>query len=276
MPDEILTGVEEQAPDAGGQEEEQDIFGLGEEEAGEENASDAGEQTVDEDVQDEGFKEKSTEKAFAARLAKEREKIAKETEDRLRQEYEARMAQQAQPQQHIGGDQPPPLSGEQLDSLADTLGVTREAAWAMYQQQWLINQQSDAIRRQDEYVRRIEQGASKIEALKTIEQRRKKNPYLPEPDEKVLADIRKDYKIRTGFDLPWEDAYDKLVARETESGAISRRAEQETIGKIAARNKATIQAGKGGQAKKPSIDDLSPDEFNKLVEDAKKGKYKKS
>ena len=275
MPDEILTGVEEQAPDAGGQEEEQDIFNFGEEEAGEIDPDAADQETEEENAQ-EGFKEESTEKAFAARLAKEREKIARETEDRLRQEYEAKYAQPQQQPQYTPGSQPPPLQNEQLDALADRLGVTREAAYAMYHQQWLIDRQNEAIRQQAEDNRRTKENTAKVEALKSLEQRRKKNPYLPEPDEKVLADIRKDYRTRTGYDLPWEDAYDKLVARETESGNISRRAEQETIGKITARNKATIQAGKGGQAKKPSIDDLSSDEFNKLVEEAKMGKYKKT
>ena len=81
----------------------------------------------------------------------------------------------------------------------------------MYHQQWLINKHNEAISRQEEYLRRSE-------ALKAIEQRRKGNPNLPEPDETRLQQIRKEYKRKYGYDLPWEEAYEKLIAQEAISG----------------------------------------------------------
>lgn len=270
MSEELLTGVEMQDdPAAGDQQEEEDIFGLGEDTGEEETQEDAASEEAETTTEDE-----STEKAFAARLRKEREKIAQETEERLRQEYEAKY-QQIQQQQYIP-PQPPPLPRQQLEDLADQLGVTIETANAMYHQQWLINQQNEAIRRQEEYLRRMADNTSKSEALKAIEQRRKGNPNLPEPDETRLQQIRKEYKRKYGYDLPWEEAYEKLIAQEAISGNLTRTAQQKVINDITARGRKTVQAGKGGRAKKPSIEDMSKDDFEALVEQAKAGKFKRT
>ena len=267
MSEELFTGVEMQDdPAAGDQQEEEDIFGLddtGEEETQEDAAS--------EEAETGAFEDESKEKAFAARLRKEREKIAQETEERLRQEYEAK-----QQQQQYTPPQPPPLPRQQLEDLADQLGVTIETANAMYHQQWLINQQNEAIRRQEEYLRRMADNTSKSEALKAIEQRRKVNPNLPEPDETRLQQIRQEYKGKYGYDLPWEEAYEKLVAQEAISGNLTRTAQQKVINDITARGRKTVQAGKGGRAKKPSIEDMSKDDFEALVEQAKAGKFKRT
>jgi hypothetical protein len=278
MSEELFTGVEPQDdPVAGDQgvQEEEDIFGLsedtGEEEIQEDAASEEAETTATE--------EDSTEKAFAARLRKEREKIARETEERLRQEYEARYRQQPQPQPqpyYPTQQAPPPLTKQQLEELADQLGVTVETATAMYHQQWLINQQNEAIRWQGEHLRLMADSTSKVEALKAIEQRRKNNPNLPEPDEARLQQIRQEYKNRYGYDLPWEEAYEKLVAQEAISGNLTRTAQQKVINDITARGRKTVQAGKGGRAKKPSIEDMSKEDFEALVEQAKAGKFKRS
>ena len=278
MSEELFTGVEPQDdPVAGDQgvQEEEDIFGLsedtGEEEIQEDAASEEAETTATE--------EDSTEKAFAARLRKEREKIARETEERLRQEYEARYRQQPQPQPqpyYPTQQAPPPLTKQQLEELADQLGVTVETANAMYHQQWLINQQNEAIRWQGEHLRLMADSTSKVEALKAIEQRRKNNPNLPEPDEARLQQIRQEYKNRYGYDLPWEEAYEKLVAQEAISGNLTRTAQQKVINDITARGRKTVQAGKGGRAKKPSIEDMSKDDFEALVEQAKAGKFKRT
>ena len=278
MSEELLTGVEMQDdPAAGDQQEEEDIFGLddtGEEESQEDAAS--------EEAETGAFEDESKEKAFAARLRKEREKIAQETEERLRQEYEAKyqqiqQQQQTQQQRYIPLSQtPPPLPRQQLEDLADQLGVTIETANAMYHQQWLINQQNEAIRRQEEYLRRMADNTSKSEALKAIEQRRKGNPNLPEPDETRLQQIRKEYKGKYGYDLPWEEAYEKLIAQEAISGNLTRTAQQRVINDITARGRKTVQAGKGGRAKKPSIEDMSKDDFEALVEQAKAGKFKRT
>jgi hypothetical protein len=256
MSEELLTGVEMQDdPAAGDQQEEEDIFGLGE---------DTGEEETQGEAETGAFEDEPNEKAFAARLRKEREKIAQEIEERLRQEYEAK-----QQQQQYTPPQPPPLPRQQLEDLADQLGVTIETANAMYHQQWLINKQNEAISRQEEYLRRSE-------ALKAIEQRRKGNPNLPEPDETRLQQIRKEYKRKYGYDLPWEEAYEKLIAQEAISGNLTRTAQQKVINDITARGRKTVQAGKGGRAKKPSIEDMSKDDFEALVEQAKAGKFKRT
>ena len=274
MSEELLTGVEMQDdPAAGDQQEEEDIFGLSEDTGDEETQEDA----ASEEAETGAFEDESNEKAFAARLRKEREKIAQETEERLRQEYEAKYQQIQQQQRYIPPPQaPPPLPRQQLEDLADQLGVTIETANAMYHQQWLINQQNEAIRRQEEYLRRMADNTSKSEALKAIEQRRKGNPNLPEPDETRLQQIRQEYKGKYGYDLPWEEAYEKLVAQEAISGNLTRTAQQRVINDITARGRKTVQAGKGGRAKKPSIEDMSKDDFEALVEQAKAGKFKRT
>lgn len=274
MSEELLTGVEMQDdPAAGDQQEEEDIFGLGEDTGEEETQEDA----ASEEAETGAFEDESNEKAFAARLRKEREKIAQETEERLRQEYEAKYQQIQQQQRYIPPPQaPPPLPRQQLEDLADQLGVTIETANAMYHQQWLINQQNEAIRRQEEYLLRMADSTSKSEALKAIEQRRKVNPNLPEPDETRLQQIRKEYKRKYGYDLPWEEAYEKLIAQEAISGNLTRTAQQKVINDITARGRKTVQAGKGGRAKKPSIEDMSKDDFEALVEQAKAGKFKRT
>ncbi len=274
MSEELFTGVEMQDdPAAGDQQEEEDIFGLSEDTGEEETQEDA----ASEEAETGAFEDESKEKAFAARLRKEREKIAQETEERLRQEYEAKYQQIQQQQRYIPPPQaPPPLPRQQLEDLADQLGVTIETANAMYHQQWLINQQNEAIRRQEEYLRRMADNTSKSEALKAIEQRRKGNPNLPEPDETRLQQIRKEYKRKYGYDLPWEEAYEKLIAQEAISGNLTRTAQQKVINDITARGRKTVQAGKGGRAKKPSIEDMSKDDFEALVEQAKAGKFKRT
>lgn len=287
MSEEQLTGVNTQDDPAAGDQQtaDDDIFGFGKD-TGEDIPDDAGQDEAGETGEKEGtFEDESTEKAFAARLRKEREKIAQETEERIRQEYETRYGQQQPPQpqpqlqsqpQQSFQSHPPPLPRQQLEELSDQLGVTIETANAMYHQQWLINQQNEAIRRQEEYLRHMSDSTAKNEALKGIEQRRRANPHLPEPDEARLLQIRTEYKGKYGHDLPWEEAYEKLIAQEAISGNLTRTAQQKVINDITSRGKKTVQAGKGGAAKKPSIEDLSKDEFEALVQRAKAGEFKRS
>jgi len=274
---EKIAGVEMQDDlVAGDQQLEDDIFGLGEEDTGVDESDVAGQDEAGEGT----FGDESTEKAFAARLRQEKERVAQEIEERVRQEYEAKyrqQQQQQQQQQHSPPSQAPPLLPRQeLETLAEQLGVTLETANAMYHQQWLINQQNEAIKRQDEYLRRMADTTSKVEAMKTVDQRRRGNPNLPEADEVRMGQIRKDYRERYGYDLPWEEAYEKLVAQEAMSGNLTRTAQQKVINNITARSKKTVQAGKAGVAKRPSIEDMSKDEFEALVEQAKAGKFKRS
>jgi hypothetical protein len=291
MSDDLFTGVDDQDVSAAGEqgidetqeqdteEQEESLFDFGDYTGADDDAAagqDAGNQAVI--VQDDD----PVEKAFAKRLAAEREKIRRELEEQYQQQQPQQGGylgqQQSYPQgyQQIQQSGPPPLPQEQLENLADQLGVTTEAAYAMYHQQWLIEQQNQAIQQQRQETLRLADERAKIAAKNRAEAQRKKNPNLPEFDESKLTKLRTEYQKRTGLTLPWDDVYQLHVANEAMSGNLSRAVEQAAIANITSRNKTNIQAGRGGTAKKPSIEDLPKEQFEKLVEQAKQGKFKRS
>ena len=97
MSEELLTGVEMQDDSAAGdQQEEEDIFGLSEDTGEEESQEDA----ASEEAETGAFEDESKEKAFAARLRKEREKIAQETEERCGRNTKQSISTAAAKQQH--------------------------------------------------------------------------------------------------------------------------------------------------------------------------------
>lgn len=260
MLEEQLTGVEE-ASDAGEQ-EEMDIFAT--DEPGEEQeaaAEPAGEENVGDD---------RVEKAFAKRLAADREKMREELRKEIAEELRKEFTQQ-KPQY-----QPQALMREDAEKLADQYNTSVEMVYAMYNQQLLIDQQKQSNATLQQQLGKLSEHLTKNEAFRELERMRATNPDLPEVDERKLAAIRKDYQSKYGYDLPWEEAYKRQIADEAMTGNLTKKVEQKTIAKITSRDKATIQAGKGGQAKKPDIWELPKDEFERLVEEAKAGKYKKS
>jgi len=143
----------------------------------------------------------------------------------------------------------------------------------MYAQQALLNRQAQdmqkiayQIQAQEEYAR----ARSYADAV------RKQNPNAPKWDESKLKEFRDDYYKQYGVTLSWRDTYRQLVAEEALNPAtyqkIARSVQQETIKKIAAKDKDTVKI-QGHPARKPNVNDLSDAEFEKLLEEAKQGKY---
>ena len=243
--------------------------------AGEGNPADAGQGTGSEAGEGQGaegsgseekFDEK-TEKAFAKRLAAERKK--------LEQEYEEKFGQppgqgQQQGQQQTG---PQKTWNELVDELADKLYITKEAADIMLRQQVQLEQMNNQLTE-------IRGGSEKTTAQQEIETMRAQNPHLPEFNETAVTKIRNDYSKQYGVPLSWKDAYRQFVAQEALNGKlfadIEHETEQRTLTNVAGRDTKTIQAGQAGRAKPPSINDMSDDQFEQMIEAAKQGKLKKS
>lgn len=251
MPEQ-LAGVN-QVPAAGETEQQsynpEEILGLNNTGEEEETAA-AGQESQETESQPEEQKfDERIEQAFAKRLAKEREKIRQELE------------QQYTEQQHVQ-HQPYQQQDNVVEQLAYQLGITPQAA------QILLNQQL--------VLQNIQDQAAKMAAKVEIEKERQSKPYLPEFSEEKLSKIRDDYQKRYGMTLPWGEAYRMYVAEYAFSGNLSTAAEQQAIAKITGRDKATVQAGKGTQVKPPDIWDLPKEDFEKMLNDAKAGKFTKS
>lgn len=223
------------------------------------------EEEIQEQVEPQESQEEAVEKAFAARLRHATDKIREEVKQELIQEMQ--QGQQT-PQEDI-----PVLPEEEAVRLADQYGASPEMIRALYAQQVLINRQTQdmqqiahKIREQEEYT----QARSYADSV------RAQNPNAPAWDEKKLSAFREDYQRQYGVSLSWRDTYRQFVAEEALKPEtyqkIARDAQQETINKITARDKETVQV-RGKSAKKRSVSDLTEDEFQRLVEDAKMGKF---
>lgn len=270
------TGVESVSA-AGGQEELDLDNYFSDEDTGDNDPAAAGQGTGDEGEVGTGEEgsagDERTEQAFAKRLAAEREKIRHEMEE----EYQSKNVQQQNTPPPVTPAQPPPLPKEQLDKLSYELGLSEEAVQVLYHQQHQLNLQNELVRNQASYIASLEDNSTKSQAKAEIEKQRAANPMLPEFDEQKVSQIRSDYRAKHGKAMPWKDAYKQLVAEEAISGNLLRSVEQKTVQQVAKRGTKTVQAVKGGGASsRPGIEDLSLDDFNKLVEKAKAGKFKKS
>ncbi len=272
------TGVEELEPVAEVQEEEvveeEDLFAI---ETGEEEEPDA--EVEEEGVEEEGFANEKTEVAFAKRLAKEKEKLRAEITEELRADLGSQQAGQESHQQYGQQQNQQPMNQAQLtnyiDDLATKWATTPEVVWAMYNQQQSINQQRQLMERTQTYMNQLQDNSTKSETKLAIEAQRKANPLLPEWNDAKLSAIRNEYQKKHGTLPTWEDAYMSHVAKEAMAGTLSRQAQQATIKNITKRDRSSVKANKGG-AKKPSLDDMSSADFNRLIEDAKEGKFKKN
>jgi hypothetical protein len=266
MPDDIQSGVE--GPAAAGQDSlftKEDFMN----DSGVEEAAVA-EQEEGEVVEEEQVEvpqdEDTVEKAFAERLKHATKKIREEVKDEIMREF----AQQ-RPQQQT--QEIPQLPEAEAERLADLYGLSPEAVRVMYVQQAEINRQKEVLQQiarqnyeRDEY----SQAKAYANAVRV------KNPNAPEWDDQQLKEFREDYYKQYGTALSWRDTYRQMVAEEALNPAtyqkITRQAQQETIKKIAAKDKDTVKI-QGQTARKPSVDDLSDAEFEKLLEEAKQGKY---
>jgi len=280
MADEI-TGVEEENVPAAGEQEEasDDLFDyLGEEEGDEEDETDAGSEAEDEEEEEteeegdepeeEEFEDKKVEEAFAKRLAAKEKQIEERLRTQLREEL-SRQSTQTQQQQ------PRPSMKEQVDKLAEDLAITPEAAQVMYQQQLMLNQLYSRLEQTDNLLEESKDTTTKSQAKLEIETQRQENPLLPEFDEDRLTEIRSKYK-KSGITLPWKEAYNLLVAEEAMSGKFNRKVQQETLKKVGKRQKKTVKAKTATPTRKPSLDDLSEEQLERMIERAKAGEFKKS
>lgn len=265
MPEEFA-GVED-APVAGeqqaqAQEEEQsslDFSYLEDDQSGvEEEPAVAGQEDEGgEEPRGQSFEDERVEKAFAKRLAQEKEKIKRELEEELRQQLQQQQQQQ------------PQLSFEErVQQLADELMITPEAAR-------LVLEQQEQLRRLETqtYLMRDESEKVRVESL--VNEKRKTNPYLPPFNEEEIFNIRMQHYNRYGIMPTWEDAYNYYVAEKLKSGEFGRVAEQQAIQKITSRNRANVQVGKSSRPEKRNLWELSDEEFERLKEEAKTGKLTK-
>lgn len=284
MPDEI-TGVEETETPAAGEttEESDDLFDyLGEEEGDKEDETDAGSETEDEEEEetdeedeveeedDDKFDDPKTEKAFAKRLAAREAKLREELRNEILDEVRKQSPQnQQQPVNQA-------TIKEQVEKLADQLAITPEAAQVMYNQQLMINQLYGHIQKTEDSLAESQDVTTKSQAKLDVETKRAANPLLPEFDEARLTAIRKQYQKSYGVNLPWQEAYNFLVAEEAMSGKFNRKVQQETLKNVGKRQKKTVKVKTATSAKKPTLDALSDEQFERMVERAKAGEFKKS
>ena len=271
------TGVDVNVPAAGDEEDFDQYF----EEGVEEEEVVAGPEVEDEDEEldqdeDEEFAEQpQVSKAFAKRLAAKEKQI----EERLRTQLLEEMRQQQTSQGQHQYTQPEPHVNvkEQLDKLADELALTPEAVQVLYRQQLMLNQQAESIRKTEEALNQNRENMTKSEVKAEIEAQRKANPMLPEFDETSINRVRESYRKQYGVSLPWKAAYQQFVAEEAMSGNLGRRVQQDTLKKVVGRNKKTVQVkGSKQPAKKPSIDSMSDEQFERMIAAAKSGRLKKS
>jgi len=272
----LFAGVDDdevEDPAAGDHEEEEteeedfsvDYFQEEEEEEEVEDYDDTEEEEEDDDEED-----PVDPRAFAKRLAQEREKI--------KAEYEQKYS--SQPQQRQSSQQRPLSQKEvrdQLDKLSEELSLTPEAVEVLYQQQLALTQQGDALVEAQNVIQGMREDITKAEAKEEVEAIRRTNPDLPKFQDKKVAEIRKQYRDRFGVTLPWSDAYKQLVADQVMDGSFSRKAQQQTLKRIKNRDKVTTKAGsKTKSAKRPDIWDLPADQFEELQRKALSGELTES
>ncbi len=210
-------------------------------------------------------------KAFAAKWAAEKHKIRDEVRSEIMSEIKTQ-SQTTPQQQRQGAPQYRELSQEELAKLADEFETSPAVVRILHQQQQLINQQADEARRMSQTNR---ERTEYTEAMRLAEQWTAENPSLPKWDDKKIHEYRMNHYNKYGTTLPWEQAYRGYIADAVLSGDIGRQAQQETIKKITQRD---VQSAplKPTSTPKPTIDDLSPDDFARLREEVLEGKYKRS
>jgi len=261
MPDEH-TGVEEQPVAGVGFDLEKILFGETGVEEGE-SAADSADQKTD-DLPDD------VSKAFAARLADEREKIRKELKDELLTEMSQRTQQPAQQvQQPVYKD----YTDEQLEELADRYDTSPAMVKKLLEQEQktellYMEQRRNAqiIREQNEY----------RDAKQYAEQLVQQTSALPAWDDTKVDQYRQNHWKQTGVVLPWKDAYRLIISDAVLAGDIKRKTEQDTIKNITKRSEETNTLQQPSTKRKPSIGDLSKDEFDAFIKEAKTGKWKQS
>ena len=290
---ENYSGVEENVPAAGGQEDfsmEEYLDSYQEADTGVKEETPAAEEGyTEEPVQDadgdsdDSFGDERVEKAFAKRLdsalKKKEEELRREMDEKLKS-YSSKTReedysyQQEAPQQSQGGVKDlTRMNSDQLQEQADEWMMSYEAILHMQQQQKRNAYMERAVfQTYDER----ERNAARTAAEKS----RKTNQYLPEWNDEAVNEIRANHYRETKQVLPYKAAWRLYVGEQAEKGSyiknVSRATEQKTLKNVAKRNRANVQAGGGQQAGKPSLDDLPDEDFEAMIAKAKAGAYKRS
>ncbi len=222
-------------------------------------------------VEPEGDLPEDASKAFAKKWAAEKEKLEESIRTKVLSEIEER-TRTTPTEQNQGAGEFKELTAEQLEKLAEEFEVSPKVANILYQQQQMINRQLEDSKRRTQLDReRTEYGDSR----KHVDQLRSTNPSLPEWDDDRLRHFRNEHYRHYGTTLPWNAAYQMMVANAVVSGDLTRQAQQDVINKIQKRENDSVTI-KAPSTNKKTISDLSPDEFTKLKEEVKLGKYTKS
>lgn len=279
--DEKNTGVNN-TPAAGEQNQEEiDIekilFGdLEDNDSGVDNEKDAASQSQ-EPKQDEGAQKQEDDlppdasEAFAKKLTKEREKIRDEERKKIEEEISRRSETTPQEQQQ-GAPQHRQLPQEEVQRLADQYEVSVPYMQFMINMQQQNQQLQQEMRNRD---RRDRERGEYSQAKEFASEMKRQNSSLPDWDDQKLDRYRKEHYKRYGTILPWREAYRMGIADAVTSGELTRQTQQDTIKNIQDREDESTTI-KSPAPKRMTVMDLPKDQFNKMVEDAKMGKYKRS
>ncbi len=237
-----------------------------EEETGEEEEAD----TEPEGEEAEQEPEDRLEKAFAKKWTAWLEKKVPELREEIREELRRETVPQQRASQQTG--EIPLLSDAEAERLADQLNTSPEHVRILY-----ALQMRDIARERE--IQGLKSGmyeaSEKSQAQQYVQEIAKNNPAMPGWDEKKLEAYRQAYQRAYGHPLPWREAYRQYVADAAMSGDFTRKTQQQTIQKIKARDQATVNI-KAPSTKKPDVWDIPGDQFERLVDEVKSGKYKKS
>ena len=262
MFEEETSGVEQVLPAAGVEDsEEMDysklLFSDDEEETGVE-----GESAADSELPEDASK------AFAKKLTVEREKMEKE----IRAELTAEIQKQPTEQVTDGPARYKPLSGQELEDLAEKLGATPELVSIIYNQEQMNRQMFDDMRKRDK--RDLERNEYN-QAVTYAKELKEKHPDVPNWDDGAIHKYRMQFYRNYNRTIPWKEAYRAIIADTVLSGDMKRNTEQDLLRKITERDTANVSITKP-QQKKVGVWDLPPSQFAEFKKQALEGKFKKS
>ena len=183
-------------------------------------------------------------KAFAKRLAAERQK--------MRAEIEAEVRASVQPQAPAQPQQPPVTVDAYAEQIAEQLGLTPEAARAMA----VVALRQQALEQQQQRILEQAEEASIKATDKTFD--------------RAAADaVRTDFQKRYGITLSISDAW-QMARNQQHIAQSTRAAEQRALAQADANRRAGTAAPSGGGGK-PTIADLPKSDFEALVQRVKAG-----
>jgi len=209
------------------------------------------------------------EKAFAKRLKAEREKIEREVREQITAETKNVQTENVYQQSPTTFK---PLSGEELEAMAEKLGATPELVNIIYNQEQMNRQLHEHMRKREKIEqerREYDQAVAYAKALK------EKHPTVPEWNDDMVHKYRMQFYRDYGRTIPWREAYKAVITDSVLTGDMERNTEQEVLRKVTERDSANVTISKP-QQKKLGMWDLTPSQFAEVKERALEGKFKKS